>query len=98
MKQNLIHLAIQIVPLRTIEHPYTVIDKAIDVIAQSGLKYYVGPMETVIVGTYDEVWHVAKKAQEACLNHGADELVVTIKLHIKKDQDIDWEEKMGKYL
>ena len=94
---NIIHLAIQIVPLKTSAHPYTAIDKAIEVIGQSGLRYQVGPMETVIEGAYDEVWAVAKKAQEACLDYGADELVVTIKLHIKKNADVSWEEKMEKY-
>lgn len=94
---NIIHFALQIVPLNANKHPYTVIDKAIEVIAASGLEYHVGPMETVIVGTYDEIWAVAKKAQQACFDNGANELVVTIKLHIKKDEDINWEEKMGKY-
>lgn len=94
---NIIHLAIQIVPLKTSAHLYTVIDKAIEVIAQSGLKYQVGPMETVIEGRYDEVWATAKKAQEACLAYGAAELVVTLKLHIRKNADVRWEEKMEKY-
>ena len=94
---NIIHLAIQIVPLRTSAHPYAAIDKAIEVIASSGLKYQVGPMETVIEGRYDEVWSIAKKAQQACLEHGVEELVVTLKLHIRKDADVSWEEKMEKY-
>lgn len=92
-----IHLAIQIVPLSTTQHPYKIVDKAIEVIQQSGLRYEVGPMETVIEGNYDEAMAVAKKAQEVCLQHGAGELIVSMKLHIRKDGDVTWEEKMEKY-
>lgn len=93
-----IHLAIQIVPLKTnSEHPYAIIDKAIDLIDQSGLTYQVCAMETVIEGKYDQVMAIAKKAQEICLKEGAEELIVNIKLHIRKDGDITWMEKMEKY-
>lgn len=92
-----IHLAIQIVPLDTTEPLYDVIDKAIAVIQQSGLKYQVGPMETVLEGPYEEVMAVAKEAQAVCLDHGAGELVVTMKLHIRKHGDITWHEKLDKY-
>lgn len=95
--RNKIHLAIQIVPLAHETHPYTIIDKAIEVIAASGLRYEVGPMETVIEGTYDEVMTIAKKAQEACLAAGAAEIVTTIKLHIRKNGDVTWDEKMKKH-
>ena len=89
-----IHLAIQIVPLSTgDQHPYAVIDKAIEVIARSGLRYAVGAMETVMEGPYEEAMAVAKKAQEACLEAGAGELVVNLKLHVRKDGDVTCEEK-----
>lgn len=95
--KNKIHLAIQIVPLSHDTHPYTIIDKAIEVIAASQLRYEVGPMETVIEGPYDEVMIVAKKAQEACLAAGATEIVATIKLHIRKNDDVTWDEKIKKH-
>ena len=92
-----IHLAIQIVPFSQDLHPYLIIDKAIEVIAASGLRYEVGAMETVIEGTYDEVMQVAKKAHEVCLENGARELLINIKLHLRKDVDVTWEEKMERY-
>jgi len=97
--KNDIHLAIQIVPLQiqSGQHPYPIIDKAIDVIDQSGLTYQVCAMETVIQGKYDEIMPVIKKAQEVCIEAGANELIVNIKLHIRKDSDITWSEKMDKY-
>lgn len=94
---NKIHLALQIVPLCEGKHPYQIIDKAIEVIANSGVRYEVGPMETVLEGGYEEVMRIAKKAQEACFQAGAGELVVNIKLHLRRDNDVTWEEKMEKY-
>jgi len=92
-----IHLAIQIVPLTDREHAYPLIDKAIDAIASTGLPHTIGPMETVLEGTYDEVMQAARLAQEACLNAGAGELVVNLKLHIRKGGDVTIGEKLGRY-
>ncbi|HEX5172217.1 MAG TPA: thiamine-binding protein [Cyclobacteriaceae bacterium] len=96
---NDIHLAIQIVPLQIEagQHPYAIIDKAIDVIDQSGLTYQVCAMETVIQGKYDRIMSVIKEAQQVCFDAGANELIVNIKLHIRKDGDVTWGEKMEKY-
>lgn len=91
--KNQIHFAIQIVPITKTKDHYPIIDKAIDVIQQSGLRYEVGPMETVIQGDYDRILAVAKKAQEICLEAGADEIVVTMKVHARKNSDVTWEEK-----
>ena len=94
--KNQIHLAIQIVPISK-GHPYPIIDKAIDVIKNSGVDYRVGAMETVMQGDYDQLMKVAKEAQEICLQAGADEIVVTMKVHAIKDGDVTWEDKLQKY-
>ena len=94
--KNQIHLAIQIVPISK-GHPYPIIDKAIDVIKNSGVDYRVGAMETVMQGDYDQLMKVAKEAQEICLHAGADEIVVTMKVHVIKDGDVKWEDKLQKY-
>jgi uncharacterized protein YqgV (UPF0045/DUF77 family) len=92
-----IHLAIQIIPLVSRDRAYGLIDHAIDAISRSGVTYFVGPMETVLEGTYDEVLSVAKQAQQACIDAGAEEMVVNMKIHTRKDGDITWMEKMKKY-
>lgn len=92
-----VHLAIQIVPLTAREQAYPFIDKAIDAIAATGLAYTVGPMETVIEGAYDEVMQAAQAAQQACLDAGAQELVVALKLHIRKGGDVTMGEKLERY-
>ena len=91
-----VHVAIQIVPIST-HHPYPIIDKAIDVIKSSGVDYRVGAMETVMQGPYDKLMEVVEKAQNVCLNGGADEIVVTLKVHAKRDAGVTWEEKLDKY-
>jgi uncharacterized protein YqgV (UPF0045/DUF77 family) len=94
--KNQVHVAIQIVPISK-DHPYPIIDKAIEVIKRSGVDFRVGAMETVMQGSYRELMDIVEKAQDACLNGGADEVVVTLKVHAKKDGDVSWEEKLEKY-
>lgn len=91
--KDIVHVAIQIVPISK-EHPYPIIDKAIAVIAKSGVEFRVGAMETVMQGPYDKLMEIAREAQEACLNAGADELVVTMKVHARKSGPVSWEEKL----
>lgn len=88
-----VHIAIQIVPLCTEHQPYTIIDKAIEVIEKSGVDFRVGAMETVMQGDYDTLMKVAKEAQHICLQSGADEIVVTMKVHAKRTGTVTWEEK-----
>ena len=91
--ENQIHLAIQIVPLSSDKHPYFVIDKAIDLIQDAGFDHQVGPMETVIQGPYEPLMELVKKIREVCFEGGADELVINLKIHTRKNGDIHWEEK-----
>lgn len=97
MTEHNINAAIQIVPRSEDKNIYGIIDQAIEVIQQSGLKYEITPMETVIEGPYNKVFQIIKEAQEAALSYGAYELLVNIKLHIRKDGDVTFEEKTGKY-
>ena len=97
MTTHNINAAVQIVPRSESQDIYSIIDKAIEVIQDSGLKYEVTPMETVIEGPYEEVMQVITRAQEAAFASGAYELLVNIKLHVRKDGDVTFEEKTGKY-
>lgn len=97
MINHKINAGLQVVPHAKNLQLYPIIDEAIKVIQNSGLRYIVTPMETVIEGYYDEVLEVVKKAQEAALASGAQELVVTLRLHIKKDSDVSFEEKTQKF-
>jgi uncharacterized protein (TIGR00106 family) len=95
--KNIINLALQVLPKSSTMESYDLVDKAIEVIQRSGLKYRVCPFETVIEGDYESVMKVVEQAQQACFDSGADELLVYIKIQRKKDRDVFIEDKTGKY-
>lgn len=97
MKDNIVNLAIQVLPLAGHEDKYEIIDKAINCIHQSGLKYKVCPFETVIEGRYTEVMSLVERIQQIVFNAGTDEVLINIKLQRRKDRDVFIDEKTGKY-
>lgn len=95
---NIINAALQILPSGNDKSEvYSYVDKAIAIIKNSGLKYEVCPFETVIEGSYDEVMAVIKKAQDACLDAGAKDLLAYVKIQRSNNKDVSIEDKMGKY-
>lgn len=95
--ENKINLALQIIPMSKDKDIYTLVDKAIQVIEKSGLKYEVCPFETVIEGEYEPIMKVVKEAQKASFDAGAEELLVNIKIQVRKGGDVSIVEKTGKY-
>jgi len=91
-----INVALQVLPSSNSVHPYAIVDKAIEVIAASGLRYKVTPFETVIEGSYDEIMKTVKLAQEACYEAGADNMMTYIKIQTSKS-DVSIDDKMHKY-
>ena len=75
---RILNLAVQVLPL--VDDPYPVVDRAIAAIAASGLRYEVGPMETVIEGKLDDLLAVGKAAHLACFEAGASRVVTILKL------------------
>jgi len=93
---NTVNIALQVLPTSKTIHPYLIVDKAIEVIANSGLRYKVCPFETVIEGSYEEIMKVVKQAQEACYKAGADSLMTYIKIQ-SSVSDVSIDDKMEKY-
>lgn len=62
-----------------------VIPQMVDVIKASGLKYEVGPMETVVEGNFDDIMLLIKTTQQVGIEMGATEVLTNIKLHYKPD-------------
>ena len=93
MVENKIHFSLQIVPKSKNHDTYELVDEAIKIIQDSGIRHMITPMETVFEGTYEEVISISEKAQKACLNAGAEEVLVFIKMHYRKDGDVTFEEK-----
>ena len=91
-----VNIALQILPSSKTIHPYKLVDKAIEVIANSGLIYRVTPFETVMEGNYDEIMKVVKQAQDACYAVGAESLMTYIKIQSSLN-DVSIDDKMEKY-
>lgn len=89
-----VNVSIQVLPL--VEDVFPVVDQAIEVIAASGVKYEVGPMETVMEGQLDRLLDVAKAAHLACFEAGAQQVVTLIKIGDSVG-GTTIEEKVGKY-
>lgn len=94
---NLINLAIQVLPRSSKIGTYELVDIAIEMIQKSGLKYKVCPFETVIEGQYDEVMLLIKAIHEAVYAGGADEMITNIKIQTRNNQDVFIADKMDKY-
>jgi len=77
-EQHTVTVAVQVLPLTP--DAYAIVDRAIATIAQSGVKYEVGPMETTMEGDLDELLEVAKTAHRACLAAGTERVVTIIKI------------------
>ncbi len=91
-----INASLQVLPSGGPLHPYDLVDRAIEVIAASGLEYRVCPFETVVEGTYDEIMSVFKQAQQACYDAGAESVMAFFKIQSALG-NVNIEDKMVKY-
>lgn len=95
--KHIINMGIQIVPKSKTLDSYLLVDKAIEVIQKSGVKYVVTPFETVMEGEQKELMEIAQRAQEAVLDAGADEVLIYYRMQIRKAKDVWIMDKIGKY-
>lgn len=95
--KHTVNISLQILPTSKEKHPYDIVDKAIQIIQNSGLKYKVCPFETVMEGDYDKIMDVIKNVQTTCLNSGAESIFANIKMQIKRDENVHIEDKIEKY-
>jgi uncharacterized protein (TIGR00106 family) len=89
-----VNVSVQVLPLA--EDVYPIVDRAIEVISSSGVKFEVGPMETVMEGPLEELIEIAKAAHLACFQAGAEQVVTIIKIG-DRIGGTTMEEKLGKY-
>jgi len=94
-KKHTLNVSVQVLPM--VENVYDVVDKAIEIIQESGVKYEVGPMETTMEGdNLDKMLEVAKAAHLACFKAGAGRVVTIIKI-ADALEGTSIEAKVGKY-
>ncbi len=94
---KIINMALQVLPQAQGVNSYDLVDKAIEIIQASGLKYKVCPFETVIEGTFDEVMNVVKNVHLALEKHGTETLMTYIKIQSNFSSNVSIEDKMEKY-
>jgi uncharacterized protein (TIGR00106 family) len=85
-----------VLPVVSEEKVNEIVDKAIDVVIESGLKYEVEPNSTTIEGPLDEVLRVIEKAHAVARDSGSGRVVTIIKIDDKKS-GITMESKIRKY-
>ncbi|MGE5629156.1 MAG: MTH1187 family thiamine-binding protein [Solirubrobacterales bacterium] len=91
-----INLSLQVLPVVEDAKIYPVVDKVIEYIRSTGVKYEVGPMETTMEGELDELMDIVKKAQEICVIEGAERVVSIVKIDYKPE-GVTINEKVHKY-
>ncbi len=90
------NVSLQVVPIVEQKDVYPIVDRVIDLIAASGVKYTVGPMETTMEGPLDELLDIVKKAQGICTTAGAERIISVVKIDYST-RGVTIDEKVGKY-
>ena len=93
-------VAIQVLPAVTdSDEICRIVDEVIAYIAESGLNYVVGPLETTIEGDdYDQLMEIVKNCQLIALRAGCEKVSAYIKVICRSEGDIlSIDEKIGKY-
>lgn len=91
-----VNVSLQVVPRVPDERVYPVVDKVIEYIMASGVKYEVGPMETTMEGELGELLEIVKAAQDICVQEGATRVISVVKIDYKPE-GVTMDEKIGKY-
>ncbi len=90
------NVSLQVIPLVDPQDVYPIVDRVIDMISSSGVKYTVGPMETTMEGKLEDLLGIVEKAQLICTEAGADRVLSVVKIDYGTG-GVTIEEKVGKY-
>ena len=90
------NVSLQILPSVPEDKLYPVVDKVIEYIDSTGVKYEVGPMETTMEGDLSLLLDIVKKSQEICVKEGAARVCSVIKIDYKAE-GVTMNEKIYKY-
>ena len=82
-----------ITPIGSGVHVGKYVTKAVEVVRDSGLKYGVNPMGTVVEGSWDEVMSVIKKCNDRLLRECA-RLSIAIKIDSRRGRSPPMEQKV----
>lgn len=75
-------LSIQIIPkTKNNEDVIPYVDRAIEVIAQSGVKFHVSPLETTMEGDLEHLMSIVKEMNEAMIEMGSPNVISQVKIY-----------------
>ncbi len=97
MMNKTINMALQVLPQADGKTSYDLVDVAITIIRDSGVKYRVCPFETVMEGSFEELMAIVAKVHEACYAAGTENMMAYIKIESHAGKPAVIEEKMKKY-
>jgi len=97
LEPMIINASVQVVPITKAEEAFHIIDQAIALIQQSGLKYTVGAFATELEGEYNDVQTLLKQICDFCYGQKEMQFLVYTKLHLSGGQDILAADKTGKF-
>ncbi|MCI3927175.1 MTH1187 family thiamine-binding protein [Paenibacillus sp. TRM 82003] len=91
-------VAVQILP-RTPngESAIPYVDRAIEVIQASGVKYFVGPLETTMEGELSELLDVVKRMNEEMIRFGAPNVISQVKIYYNPSDGASMDRLTEKY-
>lgn len=89
-----ITVSFEVIPI--CDDPYPIVDKAIEVVQRSGVKYEVGPHETTMEGELDRLLDIVKAGHRACFEAGASRVITFVKI-VDVVGGTTIAEKVGKY-
>jgi uncharacterized protein YqgV (UPF0045/DUF77 family) len=93
----IINVSLQIIPkIPNQDNIYPVVDKVIEMIANSGVKYEVGPLETTMEGELPVLLKLIEEAQEVCVKEGAIRVISIVKIDYSP-KGVTMDEKIHKY-
>jgi len=92
----LTNVSLQVIPSVPEAQIYPVVDAVIEYIKSTGVVHTVGPMETTMEGELDELLKIVKRAQEICVEQGAERVCSVVKIDYKPG-GVTIDEKVGKY-
>lgn len=92
---RIVNIGVEVLPLTDDALPQ--VDRAIEAIIASGLRYEVGPLETTIEGPFEAAWEAARQAHLAAVSSGNAPVVTLIKISDAPGGSMTIEEKTAKY-
>jgi uncharacterized protein YqgV (UPF0045/DUF77 family) len=95
--EKIMNAGIQVVPVNIVDPQYSIVDKCIAVIHQTGLEYTVTPFETVVNGTMDQILQLIAQLKATAEEAGAEELIINTRFHSKKTADNIFNSKIDQF-